>query len=36
MKHREFAMLSPIGRTVVIYQPDGEMNIVDLAKRRRP
>jgi hypothetical protein len=28
--HREFAMLSPTGRTVVIYQPDGEMDIVDL------
>jgi hypothetical protein len=47
VKHREFAMLAPSGRTVVIYQPDDTMNLVDLllvtdletqvgtAKRRR-
>jgi hypothetical protein len=28
--HHEFAMVSPSGRTVVIYQPDDTMNVVDL------
>jgi hypothetical protein len=26
----EFMLPPPVGRTVVIYQPDGTMNIVDL------
>jgi hypothetical protein len=30
VQHREFATLSPSGRTVVIFQPNDEMNIVDL------
>jgi hypothetical protein len=30
IRHREFAMLSPSGRTVVAYQPDDSMNVVDL------
>jgi hypothetical protein len=30
IRHREFAMLSPRGRTVVVYQPDDSMNVVDL------
>ena len=28
--HREFMAMSPSGRTVVVYQPDDTMNIVDL------
>jgi hypothetical protein len=28
--HREFAMSSPTGRTVVVFQPDDRMNIIDL------
>jgi hypothetical protein len=46
VNHREFAILAPSGRTVVIFQPDDTMNMVDLllvtdletqggAKRRR-
>lgn len=30
VQHREFIMPSPQGRTVVVFQPDGAMNIVDL------
>ncbi|MBI2826690.1 MAG: hypothetical protein HYX69_18615 [Planctomycetia bacterium] len=30
VQHNEFAMLSPSGRTVVVYQADDTMNIVDL------
>ena len=28
--HREFMAISPAGRTVVVYQPDGSFEIVDL------
>ncbi len=28
--HREFLMPSPSGRTVVVYQPDDSLNIVDM------
>ena len=28
--HREFIMAIPVGRTVVVAQPDGTMNIIDL------
>jgi len=28
--HNEFAMLSPSGRTLVVYQSDESMNIIDL------
>lgn len=28
--HREFAAISPTGRTVVVYQPDGSYNLIDL------
>ena len=28
--HREFLMSSPSGRTVVVYQPDDSLNIVDM------
>ena len=28
--HREFMMLSPSGRTVVVQQPDDSLNIIDL------
>jgi hypothetical protein len=28
--HREFMMMSPSGRTVVVNQPDDSMNIIDL------
>ena len=28
--HREFLVLSPSGRTVIVYQPDESFNIVDL------
>ena len=28
--HREFLMPSPSGRTVVVYQPDDSLNIIDL------
>jgi len=30
VKHREFAMISPSGRTVAIFQPDDAANFVDL------
>lgn len=30
VKHRDFLMLSPSGRTVIVYQPDESFNIVDL------
>ena len=30
VQHREFIMPSPTGRTVVVFQPDDSMNIVDL------
>ena len=28
--HREFIMPSPSGRTVLVYQPDDTLNVVDL------
>ncbi len=28
--HREFIMVSPSGRTAIVYQPDDSFNIVDL------
>jgi hypothetical protein len=30
VRHRESVALSPGGRTVVVYQPDDSMNIIDL------
>lgn len=30
VQHQEFAALSPTGRTIVVYQPDDSMNIIDL------
>jgi hypothetical protein len=30
VQHREFMATAPSGRTVVVYQPDETMNIVDL------
>jgi hypothetical protein len=30
VQHREFMAASPTGRTVVVYQPDGVANIIDL------
>jgi hypothetical protein len=27
--HREFMIISPSGRTVIVYQPDDSFNIVD-------
>jgi hypothetical protein len=30
VQHQEFAALSPAGRTMVVYQPDDSMNIIDL------
>ena len=30
VQHQEFVAMSPSGRTVVVYQPDDSMSIVDL------
>lgn len=30
VKHQEFLAISPTGRTVIVYQPNGDFNIVDL------
>ena len=30
VRHKEFALPSPVGRTVIVYQPDGSFNVVDL------
>jgi len=30
VKHHEFVMSSPSGRTVVVYQPDDSLNIIDM------
>jgi hypothetical protein len=30
VRHQEFAMLAPNGRTAVVYQPDSTFEIIDL------
>ncbi len=30
VRHQEFAMLSPSGRTVIVYQPDDSFDVIDL------
>ena len=30
VNHREFIMSAPSGRTIVVYQPDDSMNVIDL------
>ncbi len=30
VRHREFISLAPSGRTVIVYQPNDDFNIVDL------
>jgi hypothetical protein len=30
VQHREFLMMSPSGRTAIVYQPDDSFNIVDV------
>jgi hypothetical protein len=30
VQHQEFVAMSPTGRTMVVYQPDDSMNIIDL------
>lgn len=30
VQHQEFAMLSPNGRTAIVYQPDSSFEVVDL------
>ena len=30
VNHREFIMAAPNGRTIVVYQPDDTLNIIDL------
>lgn len=30
VRHRDFIMPAPSGRTVVVYQPDDSFNIIDL------
>ncbi len=30
VKHREFALPSPSGRTVIVYQPDDSFDIIDM------
>ena len=30
VKHREFALPSPSGRTLIVYQPDDSFDIIDL------
>ena len=30
VRHREFAAISPVGRTAVVYQPDGSFDVIDL------
>lgn len=31
VKHREFALPSPSGRTVIVYQPDDSFDVIDLS-----
>jgi hypothetical protein len=30
VQHREFLMMSPSGRTAIVYQPDDSFNIIDV------
>ena len=30
VKHREFIMAAPSGRTILVYQPDETLNVIDL------
>jgi len=30
VEHQKFLMLSPSGRTVIVYQPDDSHNVIDL------
>lgn len=30
VNHREFVMPSPSGRTILVYQPDETLNVIDL------
>jgi len=30
VRHREFVMALPTGRTVIVAQPDGSFNVIDL------
>jgi len=30
VRHREFLMPSPSGRTMIVYQPDDSFNVIDL------
>jgi hypothetical protein len=30
VQHREFLASAPVARTVVVYQPDGSFNIIDV------
>jgi len=30
VRHNEFAIMSPSGRTIIVYQPDDSSNIIDL------
>jgi hypothetical protein len=30
LNHREFALASPSGRTVIVYQPDDSFDVIDL------
>jgi len=30
VNHREFIMSAPSGRTILVYQPDDTLNVIDL------
>ena len=30
VRHREFIMAAPSGRTMIVYQPDDSWNVIDL------
>lgn len=30
VRHRDFMMAAPSGRTIVVYQPDDSLNVIDL------